>query len=93
MPFANNPKAYTKANIESLKTGSIGCYGLYRKDTWIYIGRGDIRARLLDHLGNDNPCITREKPTTWVDVVTADDVAEEKHLITQFDPICNRRVG
>lgn len=93
MPFANNPKAFTKANVEALNLGQIGCYGLYRENTWIYIGRGDIRARLLVHLGGDNSCITREKPTTWVDVVTADDEAEEKRLITQFDPVCNRRVG
>lgn len=93
MAFSDNPRAFTKANIEALNAGQIGCYGLYRETTWVYIGPGDIRDRLLAHLNGDNPCITRETPTHWVDVVTSDDENEEKRLITQYTPVCNKRVG
>ena len=42
------------------------------------MGRGDIRQRLLDHINGDNPCITRNAPTHWVDEVTSNAEAREK---------------
>ena len=42
----------------------MGCYGILVQrltETWVYIGSGDIRQRLLDHI-DDNPCITQEQP-------------------------------
>ncbi len=86
-------RAFTQANIEALTSGQMGCYGLFKRRQWIYIGKGDIRQRLLDHLNGDNLCITREKPTHWVDVVTNDMDAREKALIQELGPICNMRVG
>ena len=64
-----------------LWTISLGCMG------------GDIRQRLLDHLNGDNSCIIREKPTHWVDVVTDNYELEEKKLIREYNPICNKRIG
>ena len=94
MPFPEqDPKPYNKARVENIKIGQKGCYGLHRGDAWVYVGKGDIRDRLLDHLNGDNPCITREKPTHWVDVVTDDMDAREKALIRELGPICNERVG
>lgn len=94
MPFPNQTsRAFTKANIEAIKPNTNGVYGLFRQDAWVYIGRGDIRARLLAHLNGDNACITREKPTFYVDEITAEDEKREKALILEFNPICNRKVG
>ena len=94
MPFPKQtPRAYTKENVTALDEGQMGCYGLFRDKTWIYVGRGDIRANLLAHLNGDNGCITSHAPTHWVDVVTADHVAEEKKLIVEFDPPCNKKIG
>ena len=95
MPFPKQtPCAFTRINVEMLDPNQIGVYGLFRKDTWIYIGKGDIRQRLLDHLNGDNLCITREKPTHWVDEVTNGDLSSrEESLITEYSPICNKRVG
>jgi len=94
MPFPQQtPRAFTRANVEDITPGQIGCYGLYRQGVWVYVGRGDVRDRLLKHLGGDNPCITREKPTYWVDVVTTDDENLEKRLILELNPICNQRIG
>ena len=94
MPFPNQvPKPFTRENVLNLRPGQMGCYGLFRQGEWVYVGKGDIRQRLLDHLNGDNPCITLKGPTHWMDVVTAyyDDL--ERQLIAELQPTCNRRVG
>lgn len=94
MPFPEQtPRSFTRANIEALSLNQIGCYGLFQQGVWIYVGRGDIRSRLLDHLNGDNPCITQQNPTHWVDVVTNDDEQVEKQLIVELNPVCNQKVG
>ena len=95
MPFPNQePRRFTKENIESVIKGQMGCYGLIMADgTWVYIGKGDIRDRLMDHYNGDNDCINRLLPTHWVDAVTSDFDALEKALILELKPLCNKRVG
>ena len=95
MPFPEQtPKTFTRASIEALRSGQVGVYGLFRGTVWIYVGKGDIRQRLLDHLNGDNSCITRERSTHWVDVLTQGDPSErERQLILELTPLCNRRVG
>lgn len=94
MPFPNQaPRAFTRDNVLAITPGQNGCYGLFRSDCWVYIGKGDIRERLLAHLGGDNPLITRARPTHWVDVVCNDMDDREKALIRELKPICNQRVG
>ena len=94
MPFPQqDPRPFNRTNIEALNRNQMGCYGLFRQDRWIYVGKGDIRQRLLDHLNGDNPCITRERPTHWMDVVTSDHDNREKQLIVELSPSCNKKVG
>lgn len=94
MGFPKQPsKAFIRSTIEAITPGQMGCYGIYRQDVWIYVGKGDIRARLLDHLNGGNPCISRQSPTHFVDVVTSDYDNEEKRLITECNPVCNQKVG
>lgn len=94
MPFPQQtPRAFNRANVEALAPNQIGCYGLYTNGRWIYVGKGDIRKRLLDHLNGDNPCITRLRPTHWVDVVSSDADRLEKQLILECNPACNQKVG
>jgi len=55
MPFPQqNPRIYNKANVEALNKNQMGCYGLLKNGVCIYVGKGDIRQRLLDHLNGDN---------------------------------------
>lgn len=94
MPFPKQePRTFVRSNIEAITPGQNGCYGLFREGQWIYIGKGDIRARLLDHFNEGNPCITRQRPTHWVDWVTANYDEEEKRLIKEYQPVCNLKVG
>ena len=97
MPFVQQtPRLYTRENIEAINPGQLGVYGLFKEGVWIYVGKGDIRKRLLDHLNGDNPCITRTQPTHWVDeVINSDPSLREKQLITELSPrlICNERLG
>ena len=86
---------FSRASIEAILEGTMGCYGLFRPDAWVYVGKGDIRDRLLAHLDGDNPCITREAPTHFVTVVCGQQQIDEaeKALIRECSPLCNQRVG
>jgi len=94
MPFSTqNPRPFNKTTVETLNPNQMGVYGIYRQGQWIYVGKGDIRKRLLDHLIGDNPCILKENPTHWVDEVTANMDAREQQLILELNPVCNKKVG
>jgi hypothetical protein len=95
MPFPQQTaRPFTRNAIEAITPGQMGCYGLFvNGGPWVYIGKGDIRRRLLDHLNGDNPCITRNRPTHFCDAVTADLDEEEKRLILEYPSTCNKKVG
>jgi len=97
MPFIQQtPREFNRYNIESLNQNQYGVYGLFKQGVWVYIGKGDIRQRLLDHLNGDNPCILRVQPTHWVDEVIHDETEvsiREKQLIAELNPVCNQKLG
>jgi hypothetical protein len=70
-------------------------YGLFRAGQWIYIGKGNIRERLLAHFNGDNPYILRAQPTHWVGEALLDPQMSlrEKELILLHKPLCNQKVG
>lgn len=96
MPFLHGARAFTRQDIESLNPNEIGVYGIYNQYEWIYVGKGNLRARLLAHLNGDNPCITRRHPTNWTgEVFQSQDQLDlrEQALIVELNPTCNQRVG
>lgn len=95
MPFIQQePTWFNRQNIEALNPNQNGVYGLFKQGQWIYIGKGDIRSRLLAHLDGDNPCIAGAKPTHWVDeVISGEPSTREKQLIFELQPICNQKIG
>jgi hypothetical protein len=94
MPFPPQiPGIFDRPHVEAFGPNQLGVYGLFRESRWIYIGKGDIRQRLLAHLGGDNPRITRERPTHWVSEVTPNMDGREIQLIQELDPVCNQRIG
>jgi hypothetical protein len=86
-------RPFTLAAVMVINPNQVGVYGLYKADRWIYIGKGDIRQRLLDHLNGHNPRIIAERPTSWVAELTQDMDEREKQLIAELNPICNQRLG
>ena len=83
-------RMFSRTEVEALKPGKLGCYGLFKEDGWVFIGTGDIRERLLAHLAGDNPCILEQRPTHWMFIVTADMHTEERRLIARLSPTCNK---
>ncbi len=88
-----SPRSFTRRGIEALPPNQYGVYGLFKGNRWIYVGKGDLRVRLFDHLRGDNTCINSEQPTHFVTEVTAHVDARERELILELDPVCNQRVG
>jgi hypothetical protein len=93
MPFQFPMRPYTSVDVLMLQEGQNGVYGIFRGTACIYVGKGDVRSRLLDHLNNDNPCISSNKPDQWTAVITPDADDLEKKLIYEYKPFCNKRVG
>jgi hypothetical protein len=97
VPFVQQtPRLFTKANVEALNPEQLGVYGIYKDGMWIYVGQGDVRQRLLDHLNGDNPCILNAIPTHWVDEIHVDAtqrLRRERELLLECRPSCNQRVG
>ncbi|OFX80136.1 MAG: hypothetical protein A2X20_00295 [Bacteroidetes bacterium GWE2_40_15] len=88
------PRRFCRADIETINVDQIGVYGIFLQGIWVYIGKGDIRQRLLDHLNGDNPKILSWKPTHWVaEVIKGDSSMREKQLIVELNPRCNMRLG
>ena len=94
MPFPHQqPKPFDRASVEAFRPGVVGCYGLFCRDRWVYIGTGDIRQRLLGHLDGDRPWSLPDQPTHWVAVETADYDAVAKDLVVTCGPTCNAENG
>ena len=94
MPFpTQTPRPFTKAAIEVLNPNQNGVYGIFRQDCWIYVGRGDIRDRLLSHVSGNNPAIAAQRPTHFVTMVTPNDEAIERQLIIELAPVANKKIG
>ena len=84
------PMPYEREVVLDIDEEQRGCYGLLKDEVCIYIGKGDLRARMLAHLDGDNPCITSQMPTHWIGVATSHSDALHAELIEEYGPVCNR---
>ena len=90
MPFpAQDAKGFSRRDIMALQDGQMGVYGLYKDEQWVYVGSGNIRARLVGHLNRDNNCIGFNAPNGLVIEVTDDHENRAKALIAELRPTCN----
>ena len=89
------PRVFSRQNIEALNPNQLGVYGIFREGQWIYVGKGDIKTRLLAHLNGDKACILNQMPTHWVDELRSEPEMSnrEKQLILEHRPVCNEKVG
>jgi len=97
MPFLTNTGfPFTEAGIAANAPRSSGVYGIYKPNTWIYVGEsGDIQARLYEHLrgqSEQSGCILGYNPTGFIFELSAaaNRVARERTLIAELNPVCNR---
>lgn len=88
--FADETFPFTRERIERLNPDQIGVYGIFRDNTCIYVGRGDIRTELMRYVRGENPRITDESPTHYRALVTSGDERIERLLITWYQPIANQ---
>lgn len=69
-----------------------GFYGLFRVEpdgtrSWVYVGFGQIRRRLQEHLDGQPPEIARHRPTHWVMGFTAAIEGQHERLVRELQPI------
>lgn len=85
-------RAFRRTTIEAYAPNLDGVYALLKNGSYVYIGKGRIRERLLAHNAGDNPCITRQAPTHFLYSMppTSEIDKVEKELIDHYDPPCNR---
>ena len=71
---------------------SSGVYGLYSA-VWIHLGEADnIRARLLEDLSGDDPCIRNYEPSGFAfDLVSPPERSLRlQELVVELQPLCPR---
>jgi hypothetical protein len=95
MPFEQViPLSLTVNAVRSLAPALSGVYGVSNGREWIYIGETDnIRATLLDHIGQANSEVMCRKPTGFVFEACVKDrrMTRQDRLILEYEPVCNRR--
>lgn len=79
--------------VQTVPPYVVGVYGLFNADACVYVGRGQIRDRLLSHLRGDNPAITLMRPDRFVIELTLDYERRERELIFAYRPLVNQRIG
>ena len=93
VPFGENryrKYRFQREDIAVKAPESSGVYGLYSA-LWIFIDEAEnIRARLLEHLTGDNPCINRHRPSGFAfELVSPEDrVRRRDELINELEPTC-----
>lgn len=82
------PQPFERAAVAGLRAGVVGCYGLFHRERWVYIGTGDIRSRLLAHLDGDRPWLADDEPTHWVVIETPEYETAARDLVVACAPSC-----
>jgi hypothetical protein len=83
---------FTRQNVNN-SPNEEGVYGLVRGVEKIYVGGGNIRARLQSHFKGENPSVKKAKSTHYYREPLNDWAKREKELVNAFDPICNNQPG
>jgi excinuclease UvrABC nuclease subunit len=97
MPFTQKTGFdFNERGIASYAPRESGVYGIYNRNTWIYVGEArDMELRLYAHLRGESdqgPRISRNNPTHFV-FERCDEATRkrlETSLIRELDPVCNR---
>ena len=96
MPW-NNPVPYVFGffSVMDNAPAESGIYAIYNDKSYIYIGEADdIRARLINHLNGDYPCILSRHPRAFSFELCpcGGRFRRQTELIRELTPACNIRL-
>ncbi len=91
MPFGLQvPKPYTRESILGLIPDQMGVYGLFKPNQWIYIGSGNVRKLLLDHINSKTDMIKSYSPAYFLTEICNNAEHLKRRLIQEYKPVCNK---
>jgi hypothetical protein len=59
----------------------------------IFVGKGNIKGELLALIEGENPCVITNCASHFVEEVTDNMAYEERRLIQEYRPACNKKSG
>ncbi len=92
MPFQGDNRPFSRKDVMAFPGFRPGVYGIFKDNTALFVGNsGDIKARMLRHVNNDNPNITASGPNLWMAEIMAGagqaKIEErQKQLIDEYKP-------
>jgi hypothetical protein len=93
MPFPDQPRRpFLREEIERVADGVRGVYGLFNEEGCVFVGKGNLRDRLLGHLKGgyteEARCIRDRAPTYWLCEETENFVVRHMGLVVEYRPRC-----
>ena len=93
MPFPDQPRRpFAAEEIERLPAGKRGVYGLFNEEGCVFVGKGNLRERLLLHLKSgyteESRCIRKSAPTWFLFEETENFVVRHMGLVVEYGPKC-----
>lgn len=93
MPFPDQPRRpFVREEIERLPQGSRGVYGLFNEEGCVFVGKGNLRERLLGHLkagfAEESRCIRQHGPSYFLCEETENFVVRHMGLVVEYGPKC-----
>jgi hypothetical protein len=94
MPFQGEKRPYNRKDVMAFPGFRPGVYGIFKEGVALFVGNsGDIKARMLRHVNNDNPNITANEPNIWYAEIMAGAgqariEERQKQLIAEYTPVC-----
>ncbi len=93
MPFPGQPRRpFAAGEIERLPPGKRGVYGLFNEEGCIFVGKGNLRERLLLHLKpgytEEARCVRNSAPAWFMIEETENFVVRHMGLVVEYRPKC-----
>lgn len=93
MPFPDQARrSFAAAEIERLPPGKRGVYGLFNDAGCVFVGKGNLRERLLLHLKSgyteEAHCVRKNAPAWFLIEETENFIVRHMGLVVEYAPRC-----
>jgi hypothetical protein len=93
VPFPEQSRRpFVAEEIERLPPGCRGVYGLFNETGCVFVGKGNLRERLLSHLKSgfteEARCVRQSAPTFFLFEETENFVVRHMGLVVEYAPKC-----